>query len=220
MARRRIEKSAIPRRLVRKHIRRGSRISAIRKSPPDRGSSHRRRPNERARVRRGVADDLSNGTPFPPGLAEVKLVRPASGDSEVVLRGHHMLVDVLFSDRSPDGFFVLEFSRMSRPVNRGVCLRRLAEGRAGSVDERPDGTDKPRAQPGHRRNTHFGNSDRAGRRGFSAGVTQRDRTPRALTGVLFSARMPAPGHPQCGDPNVSLCARTPRETRCGSDSRR
>ena len=51
------------------------------------------------------------GAPFPPGLAEVKLVRPESGDSEVILRGHHMLVDVLFSDRSPDGFFVLEFSQ-------------------------------------------------------------------------------------------------------------
>lgn len=51
------------------------------------------------------------GAPFPPGLAEVKLVKPLSGDSEVIFRGHRMLLDVLFSDRSPDGFFVLEFSQ-------------------------------------------------------------------------------------------------------------
>lgn len=51
------------------------------------------------------------GAPFPPGLAEVKLVKPVSGDSEVFFRGHRMLLDVLFSDRTPDGFFVLEFSQ-------------------------------------------------------------------------------------------------------------
>jgi hypothetical protein len=51
------------------------------------------------------------GAPFPPGLAEVKLVKPVSGESEVFFRGHRMLLDVLFSDRTPDGFFVLEFSQ-------------------------------------------------------------------------------------------------------------
>jgi hypothetical protein len=51
------------------------------------------------------------GAPFPPGLAEVKLVKPVSGDTEVFFRGHRMLLDVLFSDRTPDGFFVLEFSQ-------------------------------------------------------------------------------------------------------------
>jgi hypothetical protein len=51
------------------------------------------------------------GAPFVPGLAEVKRVKTGSGESEVFLRGHRMLVDVLFSDRRPDGFLVLEFSQ-------------------------------------------------------------------------------------------------------------
>jgi hypothetical protein len=51
------------------------------------------------------------GFPFPSGVAEVRLVRPGSGESEVVFRGHRMLLDVLYSDRRPDGFFVLEFSQ-------------------------------------------------------------------------------------------------------------
>jgi hypothetical protein len=51
------------------------------------------------------------GFPFPPGLAEVRLVKPASGESEVMFRGHRMLIDVLVSDRTPDGFFVLEYSQ-------------------------------------------------------------------------------------------------------------
>jgi hypothetical protein len=54
---------------------------------------------------------LLTGFPFPPGLAEVKRVKPGSEDSEVIFRGHRMLLDVLFSDRRPDGFFVLEFSQ-------------------------------------------------------------------------------------------------------------
>ena len=66
---------------------------------------------------RSYQDDLLvsflSGAPFVPGLAEVKLVKSGSGDSEVFFRGHRMVVDVLFSDRRPDGFFVLEFSQDS-----------------------------------------------------------------------------------------------------------
>jgi hypothetical protein len=54
---------------------------------------------------------LLTGFPFPAGVAEVKLIRPESGDSEVVFRGHRMLLDVLYSDRGSDGFFLLEFSQ-------------------------------------------------------------------------------------------------------------
>jgi hypothetical protein len=54
---------------------------------------------------------LLTGFPFPAGLAEAKLVRPDSGDSEVVFRGHRMLLDVLYSDRGSDGFFLIEFSQ-------------------------------------------------------------------------------------------------------------
>jgi hypothetical protein len=50
------------------------------------------------------------GFPFPAGLAEVKLIRPESGDSEVVFRGHRMLLDVVYTDRGSDGFFLIEFS--------------------------------------------------------------------------------------------------------------
>ena len=50
------------------------------------------------------------GFPFPPGLAEVRLVRPGTDENEVLFRGHRMLLDVLYSDRGPDGFYVLEFS--------------------------------------------------------------------------------------------------------------
>jgi hypothetical protein len=51
------------------------------------------------------------GFPFPAGLAEVRLVRPGTDESQVVFRGHRMLLDVLYSDRRPDGFFVLEYSQ-------------------------------------------------------------------------------------------------------------
>ena len=51
------------------------------------------------------------GFPFPPGVAEVKLVRPGTGESDVIFRGHRMLLDVLYSDRVPDGFYLLEFSQ-------------------------------------------------------------------------------------------------------------
>ena len=64
---------------------------------------------------RSYQDDLLvsflSGAPFLPGLAEVRLVKSGSGDSEVFFRGHRMVVDVLFSDRRPDGYFVLEFSQ-------------------------------------------------------------------------------------------------------------
>ena len=51
------------------------------------------------------------GNPFPAGLAEVRRVKPPSGESLVFLGGLHMLVDVLPYRASPDGFFVLEFSQ-------------------------------------------------------------------------------------------------------------
>jgi len=64
---------------------------------------------------RAFNDDLLvsflSGAPFPPGVAEVKLVKSTSGETDVVFRGLRMALDVLFSDRRPDGFFVLEFSQ-------------------------------------------------------------------------------------------------------------
>jgi hypothetical protein len=51
------------------------------------------------------------GAPFPPGLAEVRLVKPRTGDTMVMFRGHRMMVDILYYDRTPDGFLVLEFSQ-------------------------------------------------------------------------------------------------------------
>ena len=50
------------------------------------------------------------GFPFPPGVAEVRVVRPDTDENEVLFRGHRMLLDVLYSDRGSDGFYVLEFS--------------------------------------------------------------------------------------------------------------
>jgi hypothetical protein len=50
------------------------------------------------------------GFPFPPGVAEVRLVRPGTNESDVIFRGHRMLLDVLYSDRASDGFYLLEFS--------------------------------------------------------------------------------------------------------------
>ena len=64
---------------------------------------------------RSYNDDLLvsflSGAPFLPGLADVKLVKPDSGDTRVLFSGLRMAVDVMFSDRRPDGFFVLEFSQ-------------------------------------------------------------------------------------------------------------
>jgi len=64
---------------------------------------------------RSFAGDLLvtflTGNPFPDGLAEVRRVKPRSGESLVFLKGLHMLVDVLPYGALPDGFFVLEFSQ-------------------------------------------------------------------------------------------------------------
>jgi hypothetical protein len=62
------------------------------------------------------------GFPFPAGLAEVRMVRPGTSESEVVLRGHRMLVDLLYSDRRPDGFFVLEFSQDPTAMQPGRLI--------------------------------------------------------------------------------------------------
>ena len=65
-----------------------------------------------ARVHEGkLLVTFLTGFPFPPGLAEVRLVRPGTDESDVLFRGHRMLLDVLYSDRGTDGFYVLEFSQ-------------------------------------------------------------------------------------------------------------
>jgi hypothetical protein len=52
-----------------------------------------------------------SGAPFLPGLAQVRLVKPATGEFETFLSGLRMVVDVLPFGGETDGFFVLEYSR-------------------------------------------------------------------------------------------------------------
>jgi hypothetical protein len=51
-----------------------------------------------------------SGFPFAAGVAQVKLVKPGTDESEVFFGGLQMVTEVLPYDGSPDGFLVLEFS--------------------------------------------------------------------------------------------------------------
>jgi hypothetical protein len=52
-----------------------------------------------------------SGAPFLPGLAEIRLVKPSTGEHTPFFKGLRMVVDVLPFGGESDGFFVLEFSR-------------------------------------------------------------------------------------------------------------